>query len=185
MTTPHWTDAHIVEAYCGETIFIAYDKNDTALFVSLDRDEVVRHLEACSDQLEEPSPHPVAPCASWSDAPSWATHTAIDASGEEWWYSIKPLWDENDKVWYLPNYGRDTARLAQNGSPIDPADAALSCFERPTPVELDEPLPLPRINIRGDFTDGPVYGSMYLPVDHVELEDDGSYTAVIKGYWPK
>ena len=139
MTTSHWTDAHIrTRVLHGLDVHIGYDENGDVIAISTDRDEVVRHLEAYSDQLEEPSPHPVAPCVSWSDAPPWATHVAIDASGEEWWYGTKPLWDENDTVWYLQNYRRDPAQLAYRGTPIDPADAALSCFERPTPVELNE-----------------------------------------------
>ena len=202
MTTSHWTDAHIYTCVlCDLSLHVGYDEDGNAVCASSDRDEVVRYLEAYAAQLEhisgvspsdpeplpleEPSPHAVAPCASWDKAPEWATHIAIDANGEEWWYGQKPVWHSKDNIWYLPDLSDCDATISYCGNRIDPENAALSCFERPTPVEFDKPLPLPKMNVRCDFTDGPVYGSTYLRVDHVELEDDGSYTAVVKDYRPK
>ena len=188
--TKHWTDAHIrrIDFY-GLMLHIGYDENGDVLYASTDRDEVVRRLEAYAKTPEEPTPHAVAPRASWNKAPEWATHLAIDANGEEWWYGGEPVWNVHGEYW---SAGSASCLYAHCGNRIDPENAALSCYERPTQDLSDPPRPsgdvnepLPRINIRCDFTVGSAYGSTYLRVDHVELEDDGSYTAVVADYWPK
>ena len=158
MTTSHWTDAHIYQMKVDELdifLYLGHDEQGIPCYASSDRDEVVRYLEAYAAQLdhisgvspsdpeppplEEPTPHAVAPCASWDKAPEWATHLAIDANGEEWWYGEKPVWHSKDNIWYLPDLSDCDATISYCGNRIDPENAALSCFERPTPVEFDEP----------------------------------------------
>lgn len=74
--------------------------------------------------------------------------------------------------WNLPRDSAGTSRL------LDEVASLL----RETAAAL-RAAPVPRVNIECETSDGYIIGTTSLPVIRVELEDDGSYTAVTD-YWP-
>lgn len=145
MTTLHWTDAHITCAWDDsddKMYYTGHDEYGEPLCRYSDRSHVVAHLEAYAKNLERYNGvsfdnRPTATHINWDDAPHWANYAAIDANGSIFWYEDSPLWCSTHKQW-ITNTG--LACYARRVAPMDPEDAAMAWYTRPTSTAPLQPL---------------------------------------------
>lgn len=45
------------------------------------------------------------------EVPDYATHIAVDADGECWWYTIKPMVRKDVKTWTFNGFGGSCGRV--------------------------------------------------------------------------